>query len=89
MTEWGFPNFDRHLDPDLYDPLPESETTHTKTFTCRGCGHHGAESEFGWFNGFAWCRETCHKEITALFLKSYPNPVTEDEAVEHFKQVRR
>jgi hypothetical protein len=89
MTDWGFPNFDRHLDPDRYDPEPESDTTRTKTFACRGCGHHGAESEFGWFNGWPWCKETCHKQITTLHLACWPHPVTKDEAEQFFQQARR
>lgn len=88
MTDWGFPNFDRHLDPDLYDPQPEGPVqTHAPVEKCRGCG--SLTGPFNYFNGWPWCSSTCYKQITALAMANFPHAVTEEDAIEHFQQRRR
>lgn len=79
----------------LHDPLNTDERdwnapTHSehKVHICRGCKAVLAHGEGNQFNGWFWCAEPCYREVVALYMQQ-PQPVTEDEAVDHFEQRRR
>lgn len=91
MPDWGFPNFDGHLDPDLHDPLPESDVQqHAPTLKCRGCGAVmalGADAISYW-NGWEWHTDPCYRDIVALHMQQ-PHLTVQELLHEHFHQVRR
>lgn len=72
-NEWEAGGEPEECEPE---PLPE----------CRGC--QSKEGPFHYFGGWPWCRETCYREIVALYLKQ-PQPTEEELLTERMNQVRR
>lgn len=75
-----------HDDPYGLDVEDECEEPVEK---CRGCD--SLNGPFNYFNGWPWCRDTCYRQIAALYMDAFVKgaPVTAEEAEEHFQQRRR